>query len=35
MSKQRNKKYNPRKLENMRTQGKVSRNAPSMTLTPE
>ena len=35
MSKNRNKKYNPRKLENMRTQGKVSRNAPSMTLTPE
>ena len=35
MSKQRNKKYDPRKLENMRTQGKVSRNAPSMTLTPE
>jgi len=35
MSKQRNKKYNPRKLENMRTQGKVSRNAPLMTLTPE
>ena len=35
MGKQRNKKYNPRKLENMRTQGKVSRNAPSMTLTPE
>ena len=33
--KKRNKKYNPRKLENMRTQGKVSRNAPSMTLTPE
>ena len=35
MSKNRNKKYNPRKLENMRTQGKVSRNAPLMTLTPE
>ena len=35
MAKQRNKKYNPRKLENMRKQGKVSKNAPLMTLTPE
>lgn len=34
MRKQRNKKYNPRKLENMRTQGKVSRSVPLTALTP-
>ena len=34
MSKQRNKKYNPQKLQTMRTQGKVSKNAPLTALTP-
>ena len=34
MSKQRNKKYNPRKLENMLNQGEVSRNVPLIALTP-
>ena len=34
MSKQRNKQYNPRKLENMRNQGKVSRSVPLTALTP-
>ena len=33
--KNRNKKYNPQKLETMRNQGKVSRSVPLMALTPE
>ena len=34
MSKQRNKKYNPQKLETLRNQGKVSRSVPLTALTP-
>ena len=34
MSKQRNKKYNPQKLQTMRNQGKASRNVPLTALTP-
>ena len=35
MSKQRNKKYNPQKLQAMRNQGKVSRSVPLTALTPQ
>ncbi len=35
MIKQRNKKYNPQKLQTMRNQGKVSRSVPLTALTPQ
>ena len=35
MSKNRNKKYNPQKLQTMRNQGKVSRSVPLTALTPQ
>ena len=35
MRKTRNKQYNPRKLETMRNQGKVSRSVPLTALTPQ
>ena len=35
MSKQRNKKYNPQRLETLRNQGKVSRSVPLTALTPD
>ena len=34
MSKNRNKKYNPQKLQTMRNQGKASRSVPLIALTP-